>query len=143
MPGLIEQQQIAAILTAYDDLIETNNQRIATLEAIAQQIYKEWFVRLRFPNWEHTPFHHGIPDGWEVKPLSNFCRLVMGQSPSSEFYNDSGNGLPFHQGVSFFNNRFPTHNIFCNTEGRIAEKGNILFSVRAPVGRINIATDKL
>ena len=73
-PSLIVQQQIAAILTAYDDLIETNNQRIATLEAIAQQIYKEWFVRLRFPNWEHTPFHHGIPDGWEVCRLESLCR---------------------------------------------------------------------
>jgi len=63
VPRLKTQQKIAAILSAYDDLIETNNQRIATLEAIAQQIYKEWFVRMRFPGWEHTPFHHGIPDG--------------------------------------------------------------------------------
>ena len=65
VPELKEQQQIAAILTAYDDLIETNNQRIATLEQLAQQIYKEWFVRMRFPGWEHTQIHHGIPDGWE------------------------------------------------------------------------------
>ena len=78
VPQLKTQQQIADILTAYDDLIETNNQRIATLEAIAQQIYKEWFVRLRFPNWEHTPFHHGIPDGWEVKNFDTFCTLQRG-----------------------------------------------------------------
>jgi type I restriction enzyme S subunit len=71
-----EQQQIAAILTAYDELIETNNQRIATLEAIAQQIYKEWFVRLRFPNWEHTPFHHGIPDGWEQITFGEIAKEV-------------------------------------------------------------------
>ena len=63
-PPFEEQQQIAQILTAYDDLIETNNHRIATLEQLAQQIYKEWFVRLRFPNWENTPLHHGIPEGW-------------------------------------------------------------------------------
>ena len=76
VPELKEQQQIAAILTAYDDLIETNNQRIVTLEAIAQQIYKEWFVRLRFPNWEHTPFHHGIPDDWEQITFGEIAKEV-------------------------------------------------------------------
>jgi type I restriction enzyme, S subunit len=80
VPPLKTQQQIADILTAYDDLIETNNQRIATLEAIAQQIYKEWFVRLRFPNWEHTPFHHGIPDGWAFGIASDFFTVVKGKS---------------------------------------------------------------
>ena len=71
LPLLKIQQQIAAILSAYDDLIETNNQRIATLEQLAQQIYKEWFVRMRFPGWEHTPFHHGIPDGWEAQEIKD------------------------------------------------------------------------
>ncbi|MEI6069404.1 MAG: restriction endonuclease subunit S [Methylococcaceae bacterium] len=65
------QQQIAEILSACDDLIEINNQRIATLEQLAQQIYKEWFVRMRFPGWENTPFLHGIPIEWEVRKLSS------------------------------------------------------------------------
>ncbi len=67
IPLLQEQQQIAEILSAYDDLIETNNQRIATLEQLAQQIYKEWFVRMRFPGWGHTQSHHGLPENWERK----------------------------------------------------------------------------
>ena len=74
LPPLTQQQQIAEILSAYDDLIETNNQRIATLEQLAQQIYKEWFVRMRFPGWETTPFHHGIPEGWEICKLESLCR---------------------------------------------------------------------
>lgn len=79
-----EQQQIAAILTAYDDLIETNNQRIATLEQLAQQIYKEWFVRMRFPGWENTQLHHGIPDGWEVKKVKDAFNIVGGGTPSKD-----------------------------------------------------------
>lgn len=89
------QQQIADILTAYDDLIETNNQRIATLEAIAQQIYKEWFVRLRFPNWEHTPFHHGIPDGWAFGIASDFFTVVKGKSYKGDELTENTESMPF------------------------------------------------
>lgn len=64
----------------------------------------------------------------------------MGQSPSSEFYNDAGVGLPFHQGVGTYGERFPINSTFCSIEGRLAQENDILFSVRAPVGRLNIAT---
>lgn len=69
LPKYQEQQKLAAILTAYDDLIENNRQRIALLEQMAEEIYREWFVRLRFPGHEHTPVHKGVPEGWEQKPL--------------------------------------------------------------------------
>ena len=67
----------------------------------------------------------------------------MGQSPKSEFYNENGNGLPFHQGVTDFGDRFPTVRIYCTVQNRIAEAGDILFSVRAPVGRLNLANKKM
>ena len=67
----------------------------------------------------------------------------MGQSPKSIYYNEDGNGLPFHQGVTNFGARFPTHRTYCTVQNRLAEPGDILFSVRAPVGRINITTDKI
>ncbi len=67
----------------------------------------------------------------------------MGQSPKSEFYNEEGEGLPFHQGVTDFGKIFPTTRVFCTIKNRIAESGDILFSVRAPVGRINIADRKI
>ena len=67
----------------------------------------------------------------------------MGQSPKSEYYNDIGEGLPFHQGVSDFGRRFPTHTKWTTVDKRLAEPGDILFSVRAPVGRINVAPDRL
>ena len=84
-----------------------------------------------------------VPEGWEVKTISESILLTMGQSPPSEFYNESGEGLPFHQGVTDYGFRFPTHRVYCTTEGRIAEPEDVLLSVRAPVGRINVADRRL
>ncbi len=75
--------------------------------------------------------------------LENEASITMGQSPKSEFYNEDGEGLPFHQGVSDFGTHFPAHRKYCTVENRIAEAGDVLVSVRAPVGRINIANDRM
>ncbi|MEZ7500744.1 restriction endonuclease subunit S [Flavobacterium sp. Arc3] len=139
------QKHIASILSNYDDLIENNLRRIKLLEETAQNIYKEWFVNFRFPNYEHTEFdvESGLPVGWEMKKLSELVILTMGQSPKSEFYNENKEGLPFHQGVTGYGHRFVSHSTYCSVVTRIAEEGDILFSVRAPVGRLNIAPEKL
>ena len=84
-----------------------------------------------------------MPEGWAKKPLSEIADITMGQSPKSIYYNKDGNGLPFHQGVTNFGVRFPSHQTYCTVQNRLAEPGDILFSVRAPVGRINITTDKI
>ena len=84
-----------------------------------------------------------VPEGWGVKTISESISLTMGQTPPSEFYNESGEGLPFHQGVTDYGFRFPTHRVYCTTEGRIAEPQDVLLSVRAPVGRINVADRRL
>ena len=139
----IAQQRIASILSAYDDLIEVNNQRIKLLEETARELYKEWFVRMRFPGYKKAKFVKGVPVGWEITTLADEVNFKMGQSPKSEFYNEDWNGHPFHQGVGTYGERFPEHKIFCSVNGRTAEEGDILFSVRAPVGRLNIADRKL
>ena len=143
VPPLSYQNRVADVLSAYDDLLENNARRIRLLEASARLLYEEWFVRLRFPGHEHTPIHDGLPKGWQKKPLVELADMVMGQSPPSRLYNEDGEGLPFHQGVSDFGDRFVTHRIFTTSMKRIAEAGDILCSVRAPVGRLNIAPDKL
>jgi type I restriction enzyme S subunit len=84
-------------------------------------------------------FEKGVPEGWQPSCLGNIAKFTMGQSPSSEFYNEVGNGLPFHQGVGTYGERFPRTVTYCSEEGRRAHEGDILFSVRAPVGRLNIA----
>ena len=141
------RHKIAAILSTYDDLIENNTRRIKILEDMAQTLYQEWFVHYRFPGHEKVPLVESelgpIPQGWEIKQLSEMCNILMGLSPKSEFYNQTGDGLPFHQGVTDFGQRFPTDRVYCTVQKRIAEAGDILFSVRAPVGRINVANKKI
>lgn len=138
-----DQKKVIAVLKSYFDLIENNKKRIQILESMAEELYKEWFVRFRFPNWENTEFEKGIPKDWNTATLSDICNITMGQAPKSEFYNDKGEGLPFHQGVGTFGEYFPNTDIYCSGKGRIANSGDILFSVRAPVGRMNFADQKL
>ena len=71
VPDLPTQKRIAEILSAYDDLIENNNRRIALLEKAAQELYKEWFVRFRFPGHETTKFENGLPEEWKVLTVNN------------------------------------------------------------------------
>jgi type I restriction enzyme S subunit len=78
------QQQIVAIVSAYDDLIENNDRRITLLEKMAEEIYREWFVRLRFPGHKQVTFHKGIPEGWEVKKLEDIVELAYGKALKEE-----------------------------------------------------------
>jgi type I restriction enzyme S subunit len=143
LPPRHTQDKIAAILSAYDRLIENNTRRIEILEEMARSIYREWFVKFRFPGHEQVQMVDSelglIPEGWEVKNLSEICEIIMGLSPKSEFYNENAEGLPLHQGVTNFGAWFPTDKVYTTTITRLAKIGDILFSVRAPVGRINIA----
>lgn len=75
-PAINVQKAIAGTLSTYDDLIDNNRRRMALLEDSARQLYREWFVRLRFPGHEHTPIVDGVPQGWERKTLGDLCREV-------------------------------------------------------------------
>jgi type I restriction enzyme S subunit len=81
LPPLPVQRKIAAILSAYDGLIENNLRRIKILEEMAQNLYREWFVKFRFPGHQHTRFVDSplgsIPEGWEVKRLDELCSAVV------------------------------------------------------------------
>ncbi len=76
MPPLAVQKKIAAILSAYDDLIENNRRRIALLEKMAEEIYREWFVRMRFPGHENVKIVKGVPDGWQPTLIGNLLRRI-------------------------------------------------------------------
>jgi len=143
LPDFENQQYIADVLSAYDDLIENNQKQIKLLEEAARRFYKEWFVDLRFPGHENTEIVDGVPEGWNEKALSQVANVIMGQSPKSEFYNSEKRGLPFHQGVGSYGVRFVMDDIYSTSYTRIAEPNSILFSVRAPVGRLNITKNKV
>ncbi|OYU84268.1 MAG: restriction endonuclease subunit S [Flavobacterium sp. BFFFF2] len=87
--SLETQKRIASILSNYDDLIENNLKRIKLLEETAQNIYKEWFVNFRFPNYEHTAFdaESGLPVGWEMKKMIELMNISGGGTPSTKIPN--------------------------------------------------------
>ena len=142
-PSLHTQNRIVVILSRYDSLIENYQKQIKLLEEAAQRLYKEWFVDLRFPEHENTNIIDGVPEGWEKKKLHEIAEVVMGSSPKSEFYNNDKQGLPFHQGVGSYGTRFVDDNVYSTSITRLAEPNSILFSVRAPVGRLNITKNKI
>ena len=84
IPSVPVQKRIASILSAYDSQIENNQKRIKLLEQMAENLYKEWFVRFRFPGYENTEFEGGMPKGWEYKPLGEIVSFERGLSYSSE-----------------------------------------------------------
>ena len=83
-----------------------------------------------------------IPTGWDVKALRECFNLIMGQSPPGSTYNEQGEGLPFFQGRSDFGFRYPANRKFCTAPTRMAQPGDTLVSVRAPVGDINMAWER-
>ena len=168
LPPIQEQRAIAHILGTLDDKIELNRRMNETLEAMARALFKSWFVDFdpvrakmegRWRRGESLPGLPAeyydllperlveselgeIPEGWEVKALGECTDLTMGQSPPGSTYNEHGEGVPFFQGRSDFGFRYPSNRRFCTAPNRIAQAGDTLVSVRAPVGDINMAWDR-
>lgn len=90
------QKRIASILSVYDDLIEVNNKRIKVLEQMAENLYKEWFVRFRFPGHETAEFENGLPKGWRIEKLNAIADFQYGKIPLQEHIVD--NGYPIFTG---------------------------------------------
>ena len=159
VPPLPEQRAIAHILGTLDDKIELNRRMNETLEEIARTLFKSWFVDFDpvrakmegrdtglppdlaalFPDRLVDSELGEIPEGWGVRALGEVFDLTMGQSPPGNTYNDKGEGLPFFQGRTDFGFRYPGHRKFCTSPTRVAQAGDTLASVRAPVGDINMA----
>ncbi|KJJ85522.1 restriction endonuclease subunit S [Candidatus Omnitrophus magneticus] len=142
IPCPAEQRSIAKILCDLDEKIELNHQMNKTLEAIGQALFKRWFVDFEFPGHEKTRVVNGVPDGWRKGNLIEISDLLMGQSPPGDTYNEQGDGVVFYQGNRDFGFRFPTPRVYCTAPTRMAEALDVLISVRAPVGAINITMEK-
>lgn len=151
-PDLPTQQRIAAVLSSLDAKIELNNRINTELEAMAKTLYDYWFVQFDFPDKNDKPYKSSggkmvwntelkreIPEGWKDGVLSNIANIIMGQSPPGESYNENKDGSIFFQGCTDFGNRFPSIRQYTNNPTRFAKLNDILLSVRAPVGTLNIA----
>lgn len=84
LPPLPIQRKIASILSAYDNLIENNNKRIKLLEQMAESLYKEWFVRFRFPGHENVEMENGLPKGWKKTMLQEICEFQKGKNITAD-----------------------------------------------------------
>lgn len=93
VPSLKFQRRIASILSAYDNLIENNNKRIRLLEQMAENLYKEWFVRFRFPGHEKAEFENGLPKGWKSIRIKELSQLKSGYAFKSEWFVEEGESV--------------------------------------------------
>lgn len=113
LPELSKQKAIAGIIELYDNLIETNNKRIKVLEQMAKNLYKEWFVRFRFPGHESTSFETGIPKDWEIKKVKDIVkRLPFGRLYKTEDTETEGKVIVIDQSQDEyvgFHNDAPSH----------------------------------
>ncbi|EBI8327959.1 restriction endonuclease subunit S [Salmonella enterica] len=147
-----EQSTVSKILKIMDKKIALNNRINSELEAMAKMLYDYWFVQFDFPDGNGKPYKGSggkmeynaklkreIPAGWTVQTLSQIANITMGQSPAGESYNEDGIGTLFFQGSTDFGWLFPTPRQYTISPARMAKKGDILLSVRAPVGNMNIA----
>jgi type I restriction enzyme S subunit len=134
LPDFEKAERIVSVLSALDEKTELNRQTNATLEAIAQTIFKEWFVDFNFPGatGEMQDSELGsIPKGWKA---GRYLQYYNGTVTTGESYNEIGEGIPFFQGRADFSFRFPTKRAFTTEPKRYAKKFDTLVSVRAPAG---------
>lgn len=146
LPSIGIQKKIAAILSTYDDLIENNKRRIALLEKMAEEIYREWFVRMRFPGHEKVKFEKRVPEGWQQKPSIEIFDILSGGTPKTD--------VPvFWDGdIPFFTPKDAPENFYvlktektitskglnaCNS--RLYKKNTIFITARGTVGKLTLA----
>ena len=148
------EESIGTFFLNLDQKIRLNEQINQNLEAMAKQLYDYWFVQFDFPNEEGKPYKssggnmvwneklkRNIPIGWNNGTLIDIANITMGQSPDGTSYNEIGEGVLFYQGSTDFGMRFPSVRQYTTAPSRFAKKGDILMSVRAPVGAVNIANN--
>lgn len=146
VPDVAIQRRIADILSAYDDLIENNRQRIALLEKAARELYREWFVRLRFPGHEHTKIVDGVPEGWARKTAFEVVNVMSGGTPKTSEPNYWGGGIPFFTPkdatahvYAHETERTLTEDGLRNCNSKLYPKNTVFLTARGTVGKINLS----
>lgn len=153
LPPLPIQRKIASILSAYDDLIETNERRIKILEEMARLIYKEWFVKFRFPGYKKIKMIKSelgkIPEGWEVKQIKKILNIRSGYAFKSEFFIDAGVNRIVRIGdvkgdFSIDTDSLQAINLNLSEDEQVKfglKKGDILLTLTGNVGRLGVAPE--
>jgi len=149
LPPLEEQKKIAEVLKTIDEAIQAVEESIRKLERLKkgtmEQLLTKGIGHTKFKTVELSGRKVEIPEEWEVVELGNpeYFEIVMGQSPPSSSYNQEGKGMPFIQGAAEFGHIYVNPRMFTTKPLKIAKEGDIIISVRAPVGEVNIAPFEL
>jgi len=154
LPERKTQDAVVEVLSTIDQKIDNNTNLCVKLESMAKTLYDYWFTQFDFPDENGKPYcssggemvwndqlKRKIPKGWSAGQLSDIANITMGQSPSGDTYNENGSGTIFYQGCTDFGTRFPVPRVYTSAPTRFAKAGDILMSVRAPVGTLNIAME--
>lgn len=145
LPDIGQQNEIVAILSAYDDLIENNKRRIELLEESARQLYKEWFVRFRFPGHEHVKIIDGVPEGWTAGCVGDIAKVFSGYAFKSKDWLEEGNPVIKIKNITS-NNTVDVSDCQC-VDDNVAEKaakfklsaGDMLIAMTgATVGKVGL-----
>lgn len=146
LPDLPTQERIADILSAYDDLIEANTRRIELLEQTAQELYKEWFVRFRFPEYENTKFENGLPEGWSYVRFEKSIDIIDGDRgvnyPKQEDFYPEGDCLFLNagnvtsKGFDFSNCSYITKEKDAILRKGKLQHGDVVLTTRGTVGNV-------
>lgn len=151
-PPLPTQQKIASILSAYDNLIQNYKKQIEALQTGACELYKEWFVRFRFPGYQTAEFENGIPEGWKIERIGNIGEVIGGGTPSTENEEYWDGDIPWLSPVDLSDNT----NVYVSRGGKnitklglqkssakMMPKDTVLLSSRAPVGYVALAKNPI
>lgn len=136
-----EQQKITFVLSKIQQAIEQQDKIIQIIKELKKSLMNKFFTEGLHGEKQKETEIGLMPKSWEVRKLGDddIIELVMGQSPPSSTYNTIGEGIPFFQGKAEFGVVYPKINKYCTKSTRLAQKNDILLSVRAPVGDVNLA----
>ena len=130
LPGIEYQNTIANALFQYDKLIENNNKRIKLLEQMAENLYKEWFVRFRFPGYEHVEFIDGFPKEWKICRIDQLSKIKAG----GDAPDDSTKEITDECSIPIYSNGIENEGLYGYTSKAKISKPSITISARGTVG---------
>ena len=154
-PCIFIQEKIVGILKNYDNLIENNHKRIKLLEQMAENLYKEWFVRFRFPGYEDVEFENGIPKGWEILRANQLFDITIGKTPDRKIFEYFSNipecnypwiSISDMRSASTFvfkTKEYLTFNAVNKCNVKIIPKNTVLVSFKLTVGQVAITTSDM
>ena len=151
LPPLPTQQKIASILSAYDNLIQNYKKQIEALQTAASELYKEWFVRFRFPGWQTAEFENGIPEGWKIERLGKLVEIKSGKRlPQGYDFSDSPTSHPYirardikHGNIDSNDFAYISDEVHKKLKRYIVDENDILLTIVANIGDVGYVNKSL